>query len=225
MVLSNRKPSSLPGIPVVQGSPGVTLVELIVASLMTALLAGICYALFRDVAHAARRMNGRERERASATAFFGSLAENLRTGRGVLSVAPQNLILLNTTGKKMEYRWGDSVLSVNGTKIDMQFISLEIQPVGPARRVLAGMSRRAMLSWDLDSLDDDRDGEIDAQELDRDRSGDLDVTECRLAAGYWVSLTTLEADMAWTQRIFVHPRNHLIKLPEETLADSSLAEF
>lgn len=189
-------------------SRGVTLLELLVALSLTGLVATMAVAFWRDAGNAARLAKGRMDAGFRAQALFNSLCENLLAGGGVTYVGPGSLTLINGHKVKLEYGLKDSILSVNGKPTGMRVGVFEVEPMGPDRPFQEGSGQRWVESWDLDSLDSDRDGHIDFQELDKDRSGDLDLDECRFVAKYRVSLTVVERNVPLSQTGIVHPRNH-----------------
>jgi len=190
------------------GNRGVTLLELIMALALTGLVAAMAVAFWKDAGNAARLTKGRMEAGFQAQALFTSLCENLLAGGGVLSVGPNDLVLVNAHKRRLEYKWSDSTLSVNGKPLGIRIGLFEVAAIGPERPVPEGSSLAAAPSWDLDSLDDDRDGHIDFQELDRNRSGELDLDECRFVASYRITLTIVDGNIPKTLTGLVHPRNH-----------------
>ncbi|MDB5049717.1 MAG: hypothetical protein JWO30_2788 [Fibrobacteres bacterium] len=189
------------------GSPGVTLIEIVIAVSLSTVVIGLALALFKDAGFAARLGQNRRDAAFQAQALFGSLSENLMTGGGILRLGPGRLEILNFRNRRMAYLWADSALTVNGKARDFRLASLEVVPEGPMRPGWKGFSGDA--PWDLDSLDGNRDGAIDFEELDRDRSGELDPEECRFIARIRITMTTVIREIPSTQTCVVHPRNRV----------------
>jgi hypothetical protein len=214
MVLKlSRKPKRIgpirgkPGSRVLVGGSGVTLIELVIAVSLSTVVIGLALALFKDAGMAAR-LGGNRRDAAfRAQALFTSLSGNLMTGGGILRLGPGSLQILNTRNRRVDYQWGDSVLTANGKTWNFRLASLEVSPAGPMRPERRDFSGTA--DWDLDSLDGNRDGVIDFQELDRDRNGELDSEESRFIAVIELTMTTLDRGVAFTQTCRVHPRNRM----------------
>lgn len=200
-----------------RGQAGVSLIELVVAVSLSALVAGMGMALFRDVSATARLLGGAGNEAFETRAVFGALCDNLQAGQGVLSLRPGRLLLLNAAGKKVEYAWDDSTLTVNGRPWKFRLASLEITPAGPSLPAGAEWTRERMELADADSLDDDRDGLIDFDELDQDRSGELEPLECSWIAGFGLKLETVREGVVTARVAFLHPRNHARGITEEDL--------
>jgi prepilin-type N-terminal cleavage/methylation domain-containing protein len=186
---------------------GVTLIELIMALSLSALVVGMAMGLFRDVGFAARLGAGRRDAGTQAQALFASLADNLMTGGGIMRLAPDRLELLNLRNRRIEYHWQDSTLTANGKTWAFRLASLEAVPSGPRRPDWKAFS--GSLPWDLDSLDGNRDGAIDFEELDRDRNGELDPEESRYIATIRLTLTTVYRGVTAVQTCVVHPRNRV----------------
>lgn len=186
---------------------GLSLIELVVALSMSALVLALGIALYKDVGTAARLLRGSRDDAFQARAAFASLCDNLLSGGGLVSLGPERLRLLNRAGALMEYAWSDSTLSVNGKPADFRVASLEFVPAGPVLPSGEAWTRARMESAEADSLDDDRDGAIDFDELDRDRNGELEHGECRWVASVTVKLVTIRAGAASTLSATVHPRN------------------
>lgn len=190
-----------------RGSRGATLIELIAAISLSALVVAMALALYKDVGKAASLLRGRSAGEFSARALFSALSENVLAGGGILSLGESHLQLVNPAGRRIEYRWEDSTLTVNGRAWPIRLASLEIRAFGPVLPESEGWSRERMEHADVDTLDDDRDGRIDHRELDRDRSGELDAWECRYVAGLSIRMETVREDVANVDSVVVHPRN------------------
>lgn len=189
------------------GASGVTLIELIIAISLSVLVVGMGLALFKDVGFAARLGSGRRDAAFQAQAAFSTLSNNLMSGGGILRIGPDRLEILNRNNLRMDYRWEDSTLTLNGKKFLFRLASLEIKPEGPSRPKARDFSVQA--AWDLDSLDGDRDGRIDFDELDRDRSGELEPEECRFIGTISINMKTVFRDLLSEQTTSVHPRNRV----------------
>lgn len=189
------------------GAAGVTLIELIIAVSLSVLVVGMGLALFKDVGFAARLGSGRRDAVFQAQTAFSTLANNLMSGGGILRIGPDRLEILNRNNHRMDYRWEDSTLSLNGKKFLFRLASLEIRPEGPNRPEARDFSEQA--AWDLDSLDGDRDGRIDFDELDRDRSGELEAEECRFIGTLSINMTIVFRDLPSMHTAVVHPRNRV----------------
>lgn len=215
MALSEAKPDGprAPG----HGSSGVSLLELIIAFSLSALVVGMALALYKDVGSAARILRGSREDDLEARILFNSLAENLMAGGGLLGISPNRLRLLNQAGLRMDYAWEDSTLTVNGRESPFRLASLEVTPFGPTLLTGDTWDRARMESADLDSLDDDRDGTIDFDELDRDRSGELEPWECRYVAMIRLTMTTVHDGKPTIHRGAVHPRNHAREWADDAL--------
>jgi prepilin-type N-terminal cleavage/methylation domain-containing protein len=194
---------------------GVTLLELLVAIALSGLVAAMATAFFRDAGHAARQIQGHRESDFQSQVFFSSLCENLLAGAGVLSLGPGRLVLLNGHNRKVEYRWDDSTLMVNGHPLGFRVGAFTMEPEGPERPAPSDAFHVMDASWDLDSLDEDRDGRIDFRELDRDHSDDLNLPETRFVAKYKLALTVIERNIPTTLTAVIHPRNHLAQMPEK----------
>lgn len=188
-------------------SRGVTLIELVVAMSLSALVVGLGLALYKDVGRAASLAGSGRDDAFETRIFFNSLCDNLMAGGGLLEVAPARLRLLNAAGRPMEYRWEDSTLSVNGRSLGFRLAALEITPSGPARPGGEEWTRERMEFAEVDSLDDDRDGVIDFDELDRDGDGELDPYECRYVVRVDVRMETVHQGATSVLAGTVHPRN------------------
>lgn len=184
---------------------GVTLLELLVAISMSAVVVLLALSLFRDAGFASRLTGGRSDAAFAAQAAFGSLADNLMQGRGILRLAPGEAELLNRRNRRLAYVWRDSTLTVNGKTYPFALESLIIAPSGPRRPAWKPFSGET--PWDLDSLDADRDGVLGFDELDRDRDGALDSRECRYVAAVRVTLAVRFRDAPLLLTCVVHPRN------------------
>jgi len=183
------------------------LIELLIALAFSVVVVGMALALFKDAGFAARLGAGRRDAAFQAQATFASLADNLMTGGGILRLGEDTLEILNRANHRMGYGWHDSILTVNGKACNFRVASLTIVPQGPSRPQPKGFS--VDLPWDLDSLDQDRDGRIGFEELDRDRDGQLDAEESRFVARITVTMTTIYRDLPSTQTSIIHPRNRI----------------
>lgn len=190
------------------GSAGVTLIELVAAASLSALVVAMAMALYKDVGRLASRLTGGRDEAMQSRVLFNSMSENALAGGGLLGVGPDRLLLLNSAGRKIEYRWEDSALSVNGRPWGFKLASLEFAAFGPALPRGEEWTRERMEFAGLDSLDDDRDGLIDFEDLDRDRSGELEPEECRHVALLAITMKTVREGVETTHRGAIHPRNH-----------------
>lgn len=199
------------------GASGVTLIELIIAFSLTALVVGMALALYKDVGSATRILRGSRDDDLQARTLFNSLGENLMAGGGILGISPNRLRLLNQAGQKMDYAWEDSTLTVNGRESPIRLASFEVVPSGPILLTGDTWDRARLESSELDSLDDDHDGTIDFDELDRDRSGELETWECRFVARVVLTMTTVHDGKATMHRIAVHPRNHAREWADDAL--------
>jgi hypothetical protein len=189
------------------GNSGVTLVELLIAISLSVLVVGMGLALFKDVGNAARLGSGRRDAAFQAQAAFTTLSNSLMSGGGIIRIGPDRLEILSRANRRMDYRWEDSTLSLNGNKFPFRLASLEIKPEGPARPEARDFSIQP--AWDLDSLDGDRDGRIDFDELDRDRSGELEPEECRFIGRISLEMKIVFRDLITVQTTSVHPRNRV----------------
>ncbi|MEO7426413.1 MAG: prepilin-type N-terminal cleavage/methylation domain-containing protein [Fibrobacteria bacterium] len=201
------------------GSPGVTLIELLIAISLSTVVIGLALALFKDAGLAARLGDSRREAAAQAQAVFISLSTNLMTGGGILRLAPGNLRILNARQRPMEYRWEDSVLISNGKTWNFRLASLEVRPFGPKRPERQDFTGGG--EWDLDSLDGNRDGSIDFDELDRDRNGELDPEESRYVAVFEISMTIIQRGLPFTQNCKVHPRNRVPSSGNQDFSDAA----
>jgi prepilin-type N-terminal cleavage/methylation domain-containing protein len=190
-----------------EGTRGVTLIELVAALSLSALVVAMALALYKDVGTAASLLRGRDAGDFSARALFSALSENVLAGGGILSLGDGHLSLVNPAGLRTEYRWEDSTLTVNGHPWPIRLAAMEIRAFGPVLPDAEGWSRERMEHADVDTLDDDRDGRIDHGELDRDRSGELDAWECRYVAGLSIRMETVREGVAKIDSVLVHPRN------------------
>lgn len=187
---------------------GLSLIELVAALSLSALVLALGLALFKDVGAAATLVRGARDESVEARAAFSSLCDNLLAGGGMLSLAPGRVRLLNRAGARVEYAWSDSTLTVDGRPSRLRIASLEIVPNGPVLPDDAsGSSRERMEYAEADSLDDDGDGAIDFDEMDRDRSGELEPWECRWVASVTVRMSTVRSGTVSVLAATVHPRN------------------
>ena len=190
-----------------RGNSGVTLVELLIAISLSVLVVGMGLALFKDVGAAARLGSGRKDAAFQAQMAFGTLSNSLMSGGGILRIGPDRLVILSRNNRRLDYRWEDSTLSLNGNKFPFRLASLEIRPEGPARPEAGDFA--VLPAWDLDSLDGDRDGRIDFDELDRDRNGELESEECRFIGRIAVEMKIVFRDVLSAQAVSVHPRNRV----------------
>jgi hypothetical protein len=186
---------------------GITLIELVMALSLSALVAALSLALYRDVGRAARLAGTHKAEDVRARALFGALSENLLAGGGLLHLGPGRVLLLNVAGRRLEYAWEDSTLTVNGKPWPLRLASLRLEPAGPSMPPGEEESRARMEFAAVDSLDDDRDGNIDADELDVDGSGELEARECRYVARVALRLVTIADGTTDSLSAVVHPRN------------------
>ncbi len=206
MVLTRLRPNPAP--PATRGSRGVTLIEMLIAVSLSAVVIGMALALFRDAGFAARLGQNRRDAVFQAQALFNSLSGNLMTGRGILRLVPGGRVeVLNARNLRVDYQWGDSLLTANGRAMNFRLASLRVEPEGPTRPAWKGFAATAV--WDLDSLDGNRDGSIDFEELDRDRNGELDAEESRFIARIIITMTTINRGIPITQTCTVHPRNRV----------------
>ena len=190
-----------------RSASGVTLVELLVAISLSVLVVGMGLALFKDVGLAARLGSGRRDAAFQAQTAFTTLSNSLMSGGGILRIGPDRLEILSRNNRRMDYRWEDSTLSLNGNKFAFRLASLEIRPEGPERPEPRDFTIQP--AWDLDSLDGDRDGRIDFDELDRDRSGELEPEECRFIGRISIEMKIVFRDLLSVQTMSVHPRNRV----------------
>jgi prepilin-type N-terminal cleavage/methylation domain-containing protein len=189
------------------GSRGVTLVELLIAISLSSLVVMMAMALFKDAGFAARLLGGRRDAASRSQALFSSISENLMAGGGILRLAPDHLEILNVRNRKVDYRWEDSAITVNGKTWNLRLASMHVEPEGPSRpawREFSGIG-----PWELDSLDGNRDGAIDFAELDRDHSGELEPEECRFIARIRISMVVIDHGIPIGQSCIVHPRNRV----------------
>jgi prepilin-type N-terminal cleavage/methylation domain-containing protein len=198
-------------------SRGVTLIELVAALSLSALVVAMALALYKDVGTAASILRGRKAGDFGARTLFTALSENILAGNGILSLGEAHLRLVNPAGRKTEYRWEDSTLTVNGRPWPIRLASLEVRAFGPVLPDLEGWTRERMEYADVDTLDEDRDGRIDHGELDRDRSGDLDAWECRYIAGVSIRMETVREGVPTVHAVVVHPRNRARAWTEDAL--------
>jgi hypothetical protein len=194
------------------GQIGITLIELLVSIALSSLVAIMAFAFFKDAGSAARRTQAHQGIGFQTQAVFSSLTENLLSGGGVLRLGQNRLILLNRQDKIMDYSLVDSTLSINGKALPMRIGEFKIEPIGPVKPEHKGSYRELEQAWELDSLDNDRDGQVTFQELDRDRDDSLSAEECRYVGLYQVRLTTIDHGLTTKLESFIHPRNHLAAL-------------
>ena len=221
MVLKPLKPLDRARTPASwrHGSSGVSLVELLIAISLSVLVVGMGLALFKDVGAAARLGSGRRDAAFQAQAAFTALSNSLLSGGGMLRIGPDRLEILNRNNRRLDYRWKDSTLALNGKEFAFRLASLEIKPEGPARPEPGNFSIQP--AWDLDSLDGDRDGRIDFDELDRDRSGELEAEECRFVGRISIEMKIVFRDVMIVQSTSVHPRNRIPASTDEAPEDIS----
>lgn len=208
MVLNLMKPSQ-------NFNRGLTLIELLVAISLSALVGTLAMGLFKNAGHALKLSNSRLTVGSLAQAQFSSLSENLLAGGGLLFLGENRLILLNAHQRKIEYQWQDSILSLNGKPLPLRLGLLKIEPEGPNRPLKSDWNNSLDTPWTLDSLDQDRDGKIDFKELDRDGNGELDAEECLYVGRTTITMTIVDQNILYTQSVAVHPRNHLIALSKK----------
>lgn len=201
----------------VGGQAGLSLIELVVAMSMSALVVGLGLALFKDIGAAARFVAGGRDDALQGRVIFNSLCDNLMAGRGLLSLGSNRIRLLNSAGGKVDYAWEDSSLTVNGKPWGFRLSSLEVTPWGPSLPTGEEWTRERMEYADLDSLDDDRDGTIDFRELDRDRNGELEPMECRFVSRLTLRMETVRDGVPTVHVATVHPRNHAREWTEDAL--------
>jgi hypothetical protein len=201
------------------GSSGVSLVELLIAISLSVLVVGMGLALFKDVGVAAHLASGRRDAAFQAQAAFATLSNSLLSGGGILRIGPDRLEILNRKNGRLDYRWEDSALALNGNKFKFRLASLEIKPEGPARPEPRDFSIQP--AWDLDSLDGDRDGRIDFDELDRDRSGELEPEECRFVGRISIEMKIVIRNVVMVQSTTVHPRNRVPASADQAPEDLS----
>lgn len=187
---------------------GLSLIELVAALSLSALVLALGMALYRDVGAAVSLVRGTRDDAFEARVVFSSLCDNLLAGGGLLSLGPERVRLLNRAGSRVEYAWSDSTLTVDGKPYGLRIASLEIVPAGPVLPDEDVSARERMEYAEADSLDDDRDGAIDFEEMDRDRSGELEPWECRWVARVDVRLSTVRSGTVTVLAGTVHPRNH-----------------
>lgn len=190
-----------------RSNSGVTLIELLVAISLSVLVVGMGLALFKDVGSAARLGSGRLDAGFQAQTAFTTLSNSLMSGGGILRIAPDRLVILSRGNRRMDYRWEDSTLSLNGKAFPFRLASLEIRPEGPVRPEAKDFAVQPV--WDLDSLDGDRDGRIGFDEMDRDRNGELEPEECRFIGRISVEMKIVFRDLLSVQTTSVHPRNRI----------------
>ena len=186
---------------------GLSLIELVAALSLSAMVLALGMALYRDVGAAASQLRGNRDEAFEARVVFSSLCDNLLAGGGLLSLGPERVRLLNRAGARVEYAWSDSTLTVDGRPTGFRIASLEIVPTGPVLPDEEAPVRERMEFAEADSLDDDRDGAIDFDEMDRDRSGELEPWECRWVARVDVRMSTVRSGTVTVLAATVHPRN------------------
>lgn len=196
---------------------GISLIELIIAMGLSALVIGMGLALFKDIGAAARFIATGRDNALETRAQFNALCDNLLAGQGVLFLSPQNLRVLNVGGMKVDYAWEESTFTVNGRPLGFRLAEMQIDAWGPTLPPGEDWSRDRMEFADVDSLDDDRDGEIDFEELDRDRSGDLNPHEARYVARFAIRLKTVHKGIATEHKAQVHPRNHAREWTDDAL--------
>lgn len=187
------------------GQSGVTLIELLIAISLSAVVILLALSLFKDVGFAARITGGRRDAAFEAQAAFESLTGNLMTGMGIQRLAEGEAILLNRRNRRIAYTWSDSVLKANGVPFKFQLASLRIEPLGPVRPAWKAFSGE--MPWELDSLDGNHDGSIDFTELDRNGDGGLARDECRFIATLRVTLVASYHGAPIVLTGLVHPRN------------------
>ncbi|MBW8887439.1 MAG: prepilin-type N-terminal cleavage/methylation domain-containing protein [Fibrobacteres bacterium] len=184
---------------------GVTLIELLIAISLSAVVILLALSLFKDVGFAARLTGGRRDAAFEAHAAFASLTGNLMTGRGIQRLAEGEAVLRNRRNRRVTYAWSDSVLKANGVPYKFTLASLRIEPSGPVRPAWKAFSGE--MPWELDSLDGNGDGHIDFSELDRNGDGELGVDECRFIATLRVTLVASFRGIPIVMTCLVHPRN------------------
>ena len=192
------------------GQAGVSLVELLIAISLSAVVVLLALSLFKDVGFAARITGARRDAAFEAHAAFASLTGNLMSGRGISRLADGEAVLLNRGNRRVTYAWSDSVLKANGVPYKFPLASLRIEPYGPVRPVWKAFERE--LPWELDSLDGNHDGFIDASELDRNGNGELGPEECRFIAALRVTLVASYHGAPIVMTCVVHPRNRVSAL-------------
>src|SRR3954469_17198703 len=92
------------------GQSGVTLIELVVAISLSAVVVLLALSLFKDVGFAARITGGRRDAAFEAQAAFASLTGNLMTGRGIQRLAEGEAVLMNRGNRRVTYAWSASFL-------------------------------------------------------------------------------------------------------------------
>jgi prepilin-type N-terminal cleavage/methylation domain-containing protein len=191
-----------------RGQRGLSLLELLIAVSLAGMVVGMALALYKDVfktaGFAGQRLQGEEK----AQSAFTSLVRNLRYGAGMVRLSENSLELLNISGRKLEYRWEDSVLSVDGNPRSFRLASLKVEAMGPSIPLGSDGYPDWNLAPALDSLDEDRDGAIDFDELDRDGDGELDLEECRFVSHVRLTMVSAVSDPPSTRTALIYPRNH-----------------
>lgn len=186
---------------------GVTLIELMVAIAMSTVIVLLAYGLLKDAGFAARLLTGKRGAAFEAQAAFASMADNLMSGGGIISLAPDRAEVLNRRNRRVTYAQVDSSLTVNGVAWKFKLASFRLEATGPIRPDWQAFS--GSLPWELDSLDSDRDGRLDFEELDRDRNGELDPVESRFIASIRLTLIADQKGIPIVQTCLIHPRNRV----------------
>jgi prepilin-type N-terminal cleavage/methylation domain-containing protein len=184
---------------------GVTLIELVIAISLSAVVVLLALSLFKDVGFAARLAGGRRDAAFEAQAAFEALSGNLMTGRGIRRLGEGEAVVLNRGNRRVAYAWGDSVLKANGVPFKFPLASLSIEPEGPVRPAWKAFTGE--MPWELDSLDGNHDGVLDFAELDRNGDGELGPAECRYIATLRVTMVASFRGAPIVLTCLVHPRN------------------
>jgi prepilin-type N-terminal cleavage/methylation domain-containing protein len=186
---------------------GITLIELLIAVALAGLVASIALATFKQVGGATRLLGGRMRGDFQAQTAFTTLSRNIMYGGGVIHLGENSLDLFNQRGRRVDYRWEDSSLLVNGRRQDFRLAELKVEGFGPP----IPRDADGQPDWDrvpgLDTLDEDRDGIITFGELDRDGDGELSLEECRFLSLVRLTMVASNGEIPSTRSVAMHPRN------------------
>ncbi len=188
-------------------SQGFTLLELLTAMAVTGIIALLAFAAIRMYWAQSIPFKKDSERTFRAQVLLQSLAANIRSGRGIVSLGADEIILLNSSGARMHYQVRDSLLYINAVPQDFPVSGWEIQAWGPQRPSMAWEDQS---NWSLDSLDANRNGMVDFSELDTDFDGLLTDSECRLLGRISIRLEIMgESGRTLPLAVTVHPRNRL----------------
>lgn len=196
-----------------RGEAGLTLLELLTAISLTALIAGMAFHLLQSVGSAVFRLEEKRQSSKDLHLLLSSLGHSVQEGKGIREAGEEVLLWEDAAGGTHRLSFGDSTVTVDGNPWPLRIGAFEMRFSGGGTRTdeIGSPPPAEVENLYLDSLDADGDRLLSLTEMDADRNGKVSEWEARLVdfVEIRVAARGRKGDSA-EARLGVFPRNRLI---------------